>query len=341
MEPLILQALNNKPLKRPPVWLMRQAGRYMKEYRELKEKYSFLELCNTPELAFEVTMQPIKTFDMDAAIVFADILLPFSEMGVKIDFNPGPHVANKVSSPADIKNLITAEISAKDNSTCQTLAMLREAFESDSRTRKGVLGFAGAPWTLACYLVDQGVMKHFQGTQVFAEQHPEAFLELLDKLTTVVSSFLLAQLESGADAVQLFDSWGGNLNTTDYQKWSLPFIKKVINKVHSKDKKVILYVGNSSHLLSLLAESGADCISVDWRISLPQAASAFGNQIAVQGNLDPSHLYRSPEQVKAATREMLATWPRNSGYIANLGHGILPTTPPKNVKAFVETIKNG
>lgn len=342
-DPLLVRALKNEPLERAPVWLMRQAGRYLEEYRALKAKYSFLELCKNPELAAEVTMQPIRFLQPDAAIIFADIMLPAEAMGFSIDFQPGPKVFNPVRSAGDIRALTLEDPAVKSSYVMDALRLVRRELEQEAGTgeRKALLGFAGAPWTLACYLIEQGIYKHFQGTQVFFAREPQAALEFLGKITEITEAYLLAQLESGADAVQLFDSWAGNLGIDDYRRFSLPFTVRIIETIHRAGGKIILYLGGSSHLLAAAAESGADCLSVDWRTDLTIAFESVPKTMALQGNLDPCHLYQSAAEVVQDTESMLRRVPEQRRYIANLGHGILPETPRENAKAFVDTVKRG
>jgi uroporphyrinogen decarboxylase len=340
MQSLILQALAGKEIERPPVWIMRQAGRYMPEYRALKERYTFLELCRQAELAVEVTMQPINFLNPDAAIIFSDILVPFEPMGIEIDFNPGPVIKTPVCSPSDVSALKEVNPEQDLSFVLQAISEVKEKLLS-LPDNKALLGFAGAPWTLACYILERGIFKHFENGMVFAMQHPEAMHQLLSKLSTVVSDYLIAQHQAGADAVQLFDSWGGNLSAADYEIYSLPYIKNIISNVQKAGCPIILYVGNNSHLLPLLKDSGADCISIDWRTTLSTAEKILGGDITIQGNLNPTHLYGTEQEVRERTRAMLKTLKRRNQFIANLGHGILPTTPPENAKAYVETIREG
>lgn len=348
MEPLLLRALKNEQLPRPPVWLMRQAGRYLPEYRLLRERHSFLELCKSVELAKEISLLPLKFLDVDAVILFSDILIPVEAMGVEISFHPAPRITNPVKTTADISKL-------KSVLTDQSLAFVFHALEElrteleqtqdnaskANQGKKALIGFAGAPWTLACYILDQGPFKHFQGTQVFAYQHRSAMHDLLAKLETVITSYLLRQIESGAQAVQLFDTWAGNLTAEDYQEFALPYTQRILAAVQSAGSPSILYVGNSSHLLPTLKTSGATCISVDARVPLQHAAQVLGEGIVLQGNFDPTHLFGPVEQVKTRTTQMISQIGRTAGYIANLGHGILPTTPPENALCFVNTVKVG
>ncbi|MFN8392151.1 MAG: uroporphyrinogen decarboxylase [Bdellovibrionota bacterium] len=343
MESLFLRALTNKPIERPPVWMMRQAGRYLPEYRAVKEKHTFLEMCKSSELASEVTLQPIRILDPDAAIIFADILLPAECMGIAIDFNPGPKVLTPIQSRDDINALTLLDPATKLHYVMDTVKTVKRELGSQSFSSgpKAVIGFAGAPWTMACYLIAQGVQKHFQGTQVFAQQDPKAFHLLMEKLTALTVDYLLAQRESGADAVQLFDSWAGNLSLDEYRELALPYNRKIVERIKASGTPIILYTNGSAHLLEGMIETGADCLSVDWRTPLGSAQAYAGPDRAIQGNFDPCHLFGDRQRVITRTRAMLESVDRKSGYIANLGHGILQQTPVENARAFIDTVKSG
>lgn len=339
-EPLLVAALRGLPLERPPVWLMRQAGRYMPQYRELKERHSFLELCRRPELAVEVSLQPIDQLDVDAAIIFSDILIPLTSLGIEIEFNPGPHILNPLRDPRDFTKLGSASLGPAVGYVFDAVAGLRAELAGRPGKRKAVIGFAGAPWTLACYLTAQGPYKHFQATSIFAHEHPREMEQLLDRLTTLITDYLMGQVAAGADAVQLFDSWGGILDAADYRQFSLPYLERIISAVQDIGCPVILFVGNSSHLLAELGTTGATAISIDWRTSLSEAARQLGDRFILQGNLDPTQLFGSIPDVVDRTTTMLRQAPHGGRYIANLGHGILQTTPVENVEAFVRTVQN-
>jgi len=321
---------------------MRQAGRYLLEYQEIKSRHSFLEMCTTPELALEVSLQPIRILDVDAAIVFADILLPLRSMGLEIDFNPGPKILKPLRYRSDIDQLKYQDPAQALDYVMRTLEMLQQELrlKYSAQGEKAVIGFAGAPWTMACYAIDQGPWKHFHGTQIFAYKNESAMHALLEKLTETTIDYLTAQLESGADAVQLFDSWAGNLSVEDYCRFALPYTQQIFAALKKTKKPSILYVNGSSHLLEPMIESGADCISVDWRTPIGTAQKRFEGGV-VQGNFDPTHLFGAKDEVVARTKAMLSTVHDTSRYIANLGHGVLQQTPRENVIAFVDTIKKG
>lgn len=341
--PLLVKALRRLEVDRPPVWLMRQAGRYLSEYRAVKEQHGFLGMCRSAEIAAEVTLQPVRIFDVDAAIIFSDILLPAACLGIEVDFNPGPVVKNPIRSPGDLNSIKVGDPAAKLSYVLDALRIVRSDLEKEvTENRKAVIGFAGAPWTLACYLIDQGPYKHFAGTQIFAQRHSEAFKGFVMLLADLIADYLLAQIEAGADVVQIFDSWGGNLSEEDYRRFALPANQRIIETVRHR-APVVLYVGGGSHLLSSMYDSGADCLSVDWRTSLEKAVSIGDGSRAVQGNLDPAQLFAPVEEVIRHSRKMLGsvmkTKARHRGYVANLGHGVLQETPRESVKAFVDTVK--
>ncbi len=315
----------------------------MAEYRALKEQHSFLELCQTPQLACQVTMQPIDAFDPDAAILFADILLPLEAMGLKIDFNPGPKIFNPIRSREQIEVLTTDSHSLKY--VGESLRLIRTALEEraakSNTERKALLGFAGAPWTMACYAIEQTPYKHFEGTQIFSARDPKALHLLLEKLATVTTEYLLMQFESGADAVQLFDSWAGNLSLAEYEEFALPYTQHIFAELKRRGCPTLLYANSASHLLPAMARSGATGISLDGRIPLAEGERILGEQLALQGNLDPTALFADEAALRRATKQMLAGLRRRTGYIANLGHGVLQHTPPERVQLFIDCVKEG
>lgn len=340
---LELSFLGNE-MSRPPVWMMRQAGRYLPEYRALKEKFSFLELCRSTELALEVSMQPIRRLDMDIAIVFADILLPLEGMGIEIDFNPGPVIKNKISSESDISSL-THGAGDSIKYVPEVISLIKgelQKIDTPEEAKKDVVGFAGAPWTLACYISDQGPYKWFHGTEVFAKSQRKAFHQMLEKITDVIGDYVVAQVEAGAGAIQLFDTWGGMLNAECYKEFSLPYLNKIFERIRKANCKSMLYINGSCHLLPLLkTELHADGISIDWRMQINDAIEQLGDKFLVQGNFDPSDLFSTPQDIEQKTSTMLNGVHRKSKYIANLGHGIYQTTPVENAKTFIESVKKG
>lgn len=342
-KPLIVRVLGGEVVERPPVWLMRQAGRYMEEYREVKSRFSFLEICRNSELAFEVSMQPIKAFDVDAAIVFADILLPLEGMGFEIDFRPGPVVSNPIASPSDLDRIAIGLGSVGDQ-VSQTVSLLSKELKTEglpAEDQKAVIGFAGAPWTMACYAIERGPFKHFESAVIFARRYPEAMRDLLDKITKVTIDYLMQQYRAGADFVQLFDSWAGILAQDDYREICLSHLTTIVSALQDAGCPCVLFVGNGGHLLDVVREVGARAVSLDWRVSLSEARRRLGREVILQGNLDPSLLYLPSQSLRKRVREFLGEWPERSNLIVNLGHGVLQTTPPENVRVFVDEVKRG
>ncbi len=337
--PRLLKACRREPLDRPPVWLMRQAGRYMAEYRAVREKVGFLDLCKNPELAAEVSLQPYRAFGMDAVIMFSDILIPPEAMGMDVRFGDGgPTILNPVRSAADVDRLIVPDPREKTGFVMTLLETLRGALACDPDT--ALIGFAGAPWTLACYMIEGGGSKHFAHIKGLMYSEPQVLSRLLDKLADTVLLYLNAQIEAGAQVVQLFDTWGGILSQEEYRRFVLPAHQKILDGLNRRDAGVILYVNNSRGLLPWLAEAGPDVIGVDPTTSLADARTIVGERFALQGNLDPVALFGPPEVLARQVRAMLAEG-GTTGYIANLGHGILPPTPPDNVRLFVDLVKQG
>lgn len=317
----------------------------MADYRALKERHTFLELCQTPTLACEVTMQPIDAFNPDAAILFADILLPLEAMGLKIDFNPGPKVFNPIRSRADIEALLTKDRAQSLAYVSESLRLIRDALDRRAQQRgeerKALLGFAGAPWTMACYALDQQPYKHFEATQIFAARDQKALHLLLEKLAAVTTDYLLLQHEAGADAVQLFDSWAGNLSLADYERFALPYTQQILGALRARGCPTLLYANAAGHLLPAMAKSGADGISIDGRMPLASAEVIIGERLALQGNLDPTLLFADEAELRLRTKQMLTSLKRRTGYIANLGHGVLQHTPPERVQLFIDCVKEG
>ena len=336
---LILDAALKRPVPRPPVWLMRQAGRYMPEFRAIRAKHDFLTVCDTAELVVEVSMQPVDQLGIDGAIIFSDLLIPARDMGCDLEYvkGEGPVIHNPVRSAQDVARLGDPDPAEASPALGQAIGMLKREIEP----RIPVLGFTGAPWTTAAYMIEGGGSRNFIEIKQMMYKQPALFDQLSDKVAQVLIKYLAYQAESGARMVQLFDSWAGNLSRADYVRFALPATQKVIAgfKALHPTVPVILYVGNSGHFLAETATSGADVLSLDWRVDLAQAAAQVGDKVALQGNLDPVRLFSTADDVEAATRETLASLDWKTGHIFNLGHGILPGTPVENVKRLVDTVK--
>jgi uroporphyrinogen decarboxylase len=311
--------------------MMRQAGRYLQGYRAIREKVSFLDLCKTPELAAEVSMQPYRILGVDAVIFFSDILIPVEAMGIDVSLTDrGPEIGNPVRSAPDVENLKLPDVDRAFPFTGDVLRILRRELEGEVP----LIGFAGAPWTLGSYIVEGGGSKNFAWIKGMAYREPKLLHNLLDKLATTIGDYLLYQIASGAQAVQLFDTWAGELAPRDYEEFALPYTRKIFEKVGDRVPR-ILYLNGTAALLELMARSGADVLSVDWRVPIGEARKRVGDGIALQGNLDPCLLLGRAEHMLARTAEILED-AGPTGHILNLGHGILPPTPVENARAFIE-----
>lgn len=332
-----LKACRREPVDATPIWLMRQAGRYMEEYRELRKSYGILDLIKTPELAREVTMQPINAFDLDAAIIFADILPPLEGMGLELEFikGEGPHIHNPVRTEADVAALKTPPPEEALSFTLEAIKLTRKALEP-----KGIplIGFSGAPFTLAAYAVEGGGSKNHVNVKSLMLSQPDAWAELMDKFATVAGNYLLAQAEAGAQALQLFDSWVGQLNPQDYRQYVQPYSKKALEIASQAGVPLIHFGTNTNGMLTDIRDAGGDVIGVDWRIDIDAGWSILGDDVAIQGNLDPVALFGTWESIETRTKDILDRINGRPGHIFNLGHGILPQTPVENVKRLVEFV---
>jgi uroporphyrinogen decarboxylase len=331
-----LNACFGRRVDRPPVWMMRQAGRYLPEYRAVREKVSFLELCRDADLAAEVSLQPFRRFQPDAVIFFSDILIPVAAMGARVDFGDnGPELPEPVRTAGDVTRLHRFDPSREIPFTGRILAALAAEVGDDA----AVLGFSGAPWTLASYLVEGATSKTFSGIKQMMGNDPGTLHRLLDLLADVVAEVLSYQIESGARAVQLFDTWAGELTARDYRDWALPAVERAVSRIRSNGAPVILYVNGCAHLLEAMANSGADALSLDWRVELSTARRRVPG-LALQGNLDPGVLLGPPEDVSVRTRDLIAET-GGLAHIVNLGHGVLPSTPLESVEAFFAAARSG
>ncbi len=337
---LILDAALKKPVARTPVWLMRQAGRYMPEFRAIRAEVDFLTLCDTPELVVEVSMQPVDQLGIDGAIIFSDLLIPARDMGCDLEYvkGSGPVIHNPIRHADDLKRLRIPEPEEASPSLGQAIAMLKKEVEP----RIPVLGFTGAPWTTAAYMIEGGGSRNYIHIKTMMYKAPEIFEKLMQQLTETLIKYLVYQVKSGARLVQIFDSWAGALSEPEYRQYALPTTQRVIQgfKEQCPDTPLTLYVGNSGHLLEATAESGADMLSLDWRVDLNDAIRRVGDKVSFQGNLDPVRLFSTADDVEAQVTQILDTMPWQTGHVFNLGHGILPETPVENVKRLVDTVQN-
>ncbi|MBI4787648.1 MAG: uroporphyrinogen decarboxylase [Chloroflexi bacterium] len=335
MRDRFLRAGRRAPVDRTPIWLMRQAGRYLPEYRALREKYDMLAMCRAPELAVEVTLQPLRRFDLDAAILFSDIMIPLRGMGVdfEIKHSVGPIVANPVRDRRDAENLRVVEPERDVPFVMQAIRLLRRELDG----KVPLIGFAGAPFTLASYIVEGKPSRDLLRTKSLMYGDSAAWHTLMDKLAASVSAYLLAQIRAGAQAVQLFDSWVGALSPRDYRAYVLPYSKKIFDALSATGVPRIHFGTGTATLLELMQEAGGEVIGLDWRVPLDQAWDRLGD-IALQGNLDPAVMLAAPEIVEQQTRAILSQADGRRGHIFNLGHGILPNTPIENVERLVEIV---
>ncbi len=330
-----LRACRKEGVDCTPLWIMRQAGRYLEEYRAVRARHSFIEVCKTPELVVEITLQPVRRFELDAAIIFADILLPLEKMGIDFEFtkDEGPQIHNTVRTRADVEKM--RAISPREE-----MAYLMDAIRLVRRELNGqvpLIGFSGAPFTLASYITEGGGSRNYVFTKSLMYREPDAWHLLMEKLTDMVIVYLGAQIEAGVQAVQVFDSWVGCLSPADYREFVLPHQKRLMASLDPAVPHVHFAFG-ASHLLPLVAEAGGDVLGLDWRTDIGTAWKALDYAPAIQGNLDPVALYGSREYLKRRVTEILAGAENRSGHIFNLGHGILPNTPVDNVKYLIDLV---
>ena len=335
MNERFLKACRREPVDCTPVWFMRQAGRYMAEYRALRAKYSILELCKTPELAARVTLQPIDRFPLDAAIIFADILLPLEPMGLRLEFaaGEGPVIHNPVRDQADVERLSIIDGGELDYVT--------EAIRQARRTLNGrvpLIGFAGAPFTLASYAIEGGSSRNYLLTKQLMYGEPKAWHQLMDKFSRVITGYLRRQIKAGAQAIQLFDSWVGCLSVGDYVEYVMPHVQLIFEGLKREGVPMIHFGTGTSAMLRQMREAGGDVIGIDWRIHLDEAWATVGHDVAVQGNLDPLALFAPLHEIERRVEDILRRAGGRPGHIFNLGHGILPTTPVEHVAATIDMV---
>ena len=330
-----LKACKKERVDCTPVWIMRQAGRYLEEYRAVRAKHSFIEVCKTPELVVEITLQPVRRFELDAAIIFADILLPLEKMGIDFEFTKGdgPRINNTVRTRADVAKMRAIDPMAE-------MAYLMDAIRMVKRELNGkvpLIGFSGAPFTLASYITEGGGSRNYVFTKSMMYREPETWHLLMEKLTDMVIVYLNDQIKAGVQAVQVFDSWVGCLSLADYREFVLPHQKRLMAGL---DKSVphVHFAFGASHLLPLIREAGGDVLGLDWRMDIDAAWKVLDHEPCIQGNLDPVALYGSREYIERRVAEILARVGNRNGHIFNLGHGILPTAPIDNVKYMIDLV---
>ena len=330
-----LRACRREKTAFTPVWLMRQAGRYMAEYRALRAKHAFLELCKTPAAAAEVTLQPVERLGVDAAILFADILLVLEPLGVGLEFTrgEGPHIPRPLRSAADVARLPRVDVGASVGYVFETVRLARRALAG----RVPLIGFAGAPFTLASYLIEGGASRDFLHTKRFMRAEPAAWHALMARLADITAEYLNGQIGAGAQAVQLFDSWIGTLSSADYREYVLPHTAAIFRRLVAGAPAIHFGTGTAA-LLEVMREAGGDVIGLDWRVDLGAAWDRLGPEVAVQGNLDPAILLAPIDEIRRAARAILDGAARRPGHVFNLGHGVHAETPVDHVRALVDMV---
>ena len=330
-----LAACRREPTSYTPVWLMRQAGRYMEDYRKLRAQHGFLELCKKPDLATEITVTPVQKLQVDAAILFADILLILEPMGVGLEYSKGdgPVLHHPVRSGKDVDGLREFDVETELEYVYEAVKKIRK----ELKNKVPLVGFAGAPFTLASYLIEGGGSRHYVHTKRLFYSAPEAWKRLMERLAKVTGEYLNCQIAAGAQAVQIFDSWAGCLSPADYEQFVQPYTKAVIDSI-TPGVPVINFSTGTAGLLKHVRASGGDVIGLDWRVNLDEGWATVGHDVAVQGNLDPVSLFASPKEIKNRVAEVLRRAGGRPGHIFNLGHGVLPETPVDHIIAMVEAV---
>ena len=336
MNDRFLRACRREAVDATPVWFMRQAGRYMADYRALRQRYSLLEICRNPELAVAVTLQPVDVIDVDAAILFSDLLLPFTPMGLDFDFvkGEGPAIAQPIRSAGDVNRLRSFEPRQALAHVLTTIRLLRRELEG----RVPLIGFGGAPFTLAAYAIEGGPSTTYAKTKTFMYSQPAAWHRLCDSFATMIADYLRAQVEAGVQALQIFDSWAGQLSRADYREFALPHSKRIFDALGDLGVPLVHFGVGTTAILPDIARVGGDVIGVDWRLPLDDAWDMIGPERGIQGNLDPTALLGPVERLFAAADDILRRADSRPGHIFNLGHGVLPSTPLEHVQALARHV---
>ena len=332
---LFLRALKGETVERPPVWMMRQAGRFLPEFMAIREKYDFFTRCRTPELASEITVQPIRRFGMDTAILFSDILVIPQAMNIEVEMKPnfGPYLPNPVRDQKGVDNVIVPDVNVELDYVMQAIKATKELLNNEVP----LIGFAGSPWTILCYVVQGQGSKNFDKAKAFCFTDPIAAHQLLQKITDTTIAYLKAKVEAGVDVVQIFDSWGGMLSPVDYQEFSWQYINQIIEALKD-DAPVIAFGKGCWFALQDMAKSKASALGIDWTITAQNARYLTGGNMTLQGNFDPSRLLSPPSEIKKMVKQMIDAFGKDR-YIVNLGHGILPNIPLDHAKAFIDAVK--
>ncbi len=339
---LFLRACLRQPTERTPVWMMRQAGRYLPEYRATRAKAGdFLTLCKTPELACEATLQPVDLVGVDAAILFSDILVIPEAMGMELTFmqGEGPKFPAPIRTTTDVAALPVPDPMVELKYVMDAIGLIRKSLDG----RVPLIGFSGSPWTLATYMVEGGGSKSFSIIKKMLFDNPQALHQLLGKLADAVAAYLNAQIASGVQAVQIFDTWGGVLTSRDYRDFSLDYMQRIIDQLtrqhQGRKVPVILYTKGGMGWLEQIAATGCDVVGLDWTIDIDQARMRIGDKVALQGNMDPCMLYATPDRIRAEVRDILTRFGSGNGHVFNLGHGITPDIPVDHARAFIQAVK--
>ena len=337
MNDLFLRACRKQRVERTPVWMMRQAGRFLPEYRAVRAKADFITMCRTPELASEVTIQPVDILDVDAAILFSDILVIPEAMGLPFEMveSKGPLFRRPVRTRNDVDALKVADPEKSLRYVTDAISMTKRALGG----KVPLIGFSGSPWTLASYMIEGSGSREFRHIKQMMLDDPGTLKALLEKLTLSVRLYLEAQIAAGADAVQVFDTWGGILSPDNYRKFSLENIATIISTMQRNGVPVIAFSKGANQSLHDIADAGADVVGIDWTMDMADARRLMGERVVIQGNMDPSFLHASPQRIREEVRSILRKFGKGTGHVFNLGHGILPDTPVEHAKAFIQSVK--
>jgi uroporphyrinogen decarboxylase len=334
---LFIKACFREPVERTPVWMMRQAGRYLPEYRAVRRKHDFITMYKTPELAAEVTLQPVDILGVDAAILFSDILVVPEAMGMKLHFveGQGPLFPSPLRNEADLQKLNNADIAERLSFVFDAIRLCRKELEGGVP----LIGFAGAPWTLATYMIEGKGSKNFVEAKTWRYANPEALHKLMEKITGAVIEYVSGQIEAGAQAIQLFDSWAGILDPAGFETFAIPYVKRIFENVRTAGVPLIYFAKGAGVWPRSLMKTGADVLGLDWNIDLGEFRRKAGDRFALQGNLDPVALFSQPPQIRKQVVKVLESYGKGSGHIFNLGHGILPNVPVEHARSFIEAVK--
>ncbi len=334
---LFLRACKRQNVERTPIWIMRQAGRYLPEYRAVRAKANFLTMCKTPELAAEVTIQPVDIIGVDAAILFSDILVIPEAMGMHLEMNEGegPVFPNPIRTVDDAKLLKKIDPTKELKYVLDAVSLTKKNLDN----RVPLIGFSGSPWTLLTYMVEGKGSKNFSEVKKLIYNNPDLAHAILDKLSNTIADYLSAKIEAGCNAVQIFDTWGGILSQKDFEEFSLRYVEKIISQIKRKDEPVIFFAKGVHFGLEKMANSGANVLGLDWTMNLSEVRKVVGDKVALQGNLDPTVLYAKKDYIKKAVNDVLKSFGKGNGHVFNLGHGVLPDIDPENVKALVKYVK--